>query len=236
MWRKEGFDMKKRIKWMLAGLGFTFGLQVLISLIFTGIAFSAARSETGTQEQSISLLVLSFAIGSFLVGGFVIGWMEEAMRILDALIVAILTLVLSGVIYAYLPAGNKSQFVTGLLMSGRPDRFEVTGLGVLFVVLALIAAAAGAYLGGRVSVPQESAIDRIALLLGLIGAVVGPFVLLAIGGNDPSNANQPNLPWYFLVIVLLLLLVIVAAGFIMFTRESHYEEEISISPDVRRGS
>jgi hypothetical protein len=222
--------MKKRIKWMLVGLGFTFGLQVLLSLIFTGIAISAARSETGTQEQSISLLVLSFAIGSFLVGGFVIGWMEEAMRILDAVAVAILTLVLSAVIYAFLPI--KDQFVTGLLLGGKSDRFEVTGLGVLFIVLSLTAAAAGAYLGGKVSVPQESAIDRIALLLGLIGAVVGPFVLLAIGGQPSSS--QPNLPWYFLVIVLLLLLIIVGAGFVMFTRESHYEEEISISPDVRR--
>ncbi len=226
--------MKKRIKWMLVGLGFTFGLQVLISLIFTGIAFSAARSETVTEGRSISLLALAFTIGSFLIGGFILGWMEEAMRILEAIVVAIVTLLLSGVIYAYLPAGNKSQFVTGLLLSGRPDRFEVTGFGILFVVLALVAAAAGAYLGGRVSVPQESAIDRVALLLGLIGAVVGPFVLLAIGGNDQSNSNQPNLPWYFLVIVLVLLLLIVAAGFLMFTRESHYEEEISISPDVRR--
>ncbi len=226
--------MRKRIKWMLVGLGFTFGLQVLISLIFTGLAFDAARSETVTEGRSTSLLVLSFTIGSFLVGGFIIGWMEEAMRILDAIAVAIVTLVLSGVIYAYLPI--KDQFSTGLLLSGRPDRFEVTGFGILFVSLALVAAAAGAYLGGRVSVPQESAVDRVALLLGLIGAVVGPFVLLAIGGNDKSNSTQPNLPWYFLVIVLLLLLLIVAAGFVMFTRESHYEEEISISPDARRGN
>jgi hypothetical protein len=226
--------MKKRIKWMLVDLGFTFGLQVLISLIFTGIAFSAASSETGVQERSISLLVFSFAVGSFLVGGFILGWMEEAMRIVDAIIVAIVTLALSIAIYAYLPTGNKSQFVTGLLLSGRTDRFELTGMGILFIVLALVAAAAGAYLGGRVSVPQESNIDRVALLLGLIGAVVGPFVLLAVGGSGQPNSTQPNLPWYFLVIVLLLLLVIVAAGFVMFTRESHYEEEISISPDVRR--
>jgi hypothetical protein len=83
-------------------------------------------------------------------------------------------------------------------------------MGILFIVLALVAAAAGAYLGGKVSVPQESNIDRVALLLGLIGAVVGPFVLLAIGGNNQPNSTQPNLPWYFLVIVLVLLLIIVA--------------------------
>ena len=229
--------MKKRIKWMLVDLGFTFGLQVLISLIFTSIAFSAAGSQTGVQERSISLLVLSFAVGSFLVGGFILGWMEEAMRIVDAMIVAAVTLGLSIAIYAYAIYAHlsiKDQFVTGLLLSGRTDRFELTGMGILFIVLALVAAAAGAYLGGKVSVPQESNIDRVALLLGLIGAVVGPFVLLAIGGNNQPNSTQPNLPWYFLVIVLVLLLIIVAAGFVMFTRESHYEEEISISPDVRR--
>jgi hypothetical protein len=61
---------------------------------------------------------------------------------------------------------------------------------------------------------------------------VGPFALLALGGRN--TGNQPELPWYFLVIVLVLLLVIVGVGFVMFTRESHYDEEISISPETRR--
>jgi MFS family permease len=224
--------MKNRIKWLLVGLGITFGLQVLISLIFTGIAFSAARSESGTQEESISVLILGFTIGSFLVGGFVIGWLEESIRVTDGLIVAVATLILSALIYISLPQGNKGQFVTGIYLGGGADQFLLTGRGAIFAALALVAAAAGSYLGGRVSAPQESALDRVAVLLGLIGAIVGPFVLLAVGGNE-SASNQPNLPWYFLVIVLVVLLLIVAAGFVMFTRESHYEEEISISPDRR---
>jgi hypothetical protein len=57
------------------------------------------------------------------------------------------------------------------------------------------------------------------------------FVLLAIGGRDPGNPNAPILPWYFLAIVLVLVLAIVGAGFVLFTRESHYEDEISISPE-----
>jgi hypothetical protein len=225
--------MKKRIKWLLAGLGITFGLQVLISLVFTGIAMDAAASPTGTQEGAISLLVFGFTLASFLIGGFVVGWMEEETRILEGVLVAALTLLASALIYVILPQGNKGQFVTGLYLSGGADEFTLTGRGIIFVALALVAAAAGAYIGGRVSAPQESAMDRVALLLGLLGAVVGPFLLLALSGGDSTNPNQQNLPWYFLVIVLLLLLVIVAAGFVMFTREANYEEEISISPDRR---
>jgi hypothetical protein len=53
-----------------------------------------------------------------------------------------------------------------------------------------------------------------------------------MGGRN--TGSQPELPWYFLVIVLVLLLLIVGVGFVMFTRESHYDEEISISPETRR--
>ncbi|HWP45060.1 MAG TPA: hypothetical protein VNO14_17590 [Blastocatellia bacterium] len=221
--------MKDRIKWILVGLGFTFGLQVIISLIFTGIAFSAARSETGVPQESISVLVIGISLGAFLIGGFIIGWMSEELRIIEALIVAIATLVLSALIFAALPEGNKGQFLTGLLVGNFTKH---PGQSAVFVVLALAAAAAGNYIGWHVKVPHEGVLDRAALLIGLIGAVVGPFALLAMGGRNTSG--QPELPWYFLLIVLVLLLVIVGVGFVMFTRESHYEEEISISPDTRR--
>ena len=225
--------MKDRIKWMLVGLGFTFGLQVLISLIFIGLAFSAARSKTPGQEGefvwgSFLLLVFGLSVGSFLIGGFVIGWMSESLRILDSLLVAALTLVLSALVYAALPEGNKAQFVIGWISSAS------IGQSLLFVLLGFVLAAVGAYLGWHVGVPQEGVLDRVALIIGLIGAIVGPFVLLAIGGRDPARPDQPNLPWYFLALVLVLVLVIVGVGFVLFTRESHYEEEISISPDTRR--
>ncbi|HKV42579.1 MAG TPA: hypothetical protein VJX67_25480, partial [Blastocatellia bacterium] len=85
--------------------------------------------------------------------------------------------------------------------------------------------------------PNEGVFDRVALLLGLIGAVVGPFVLLAIGGREPATSSQPGLPWYFLLIVLILLLVIIAIGFLMFARQSREsDEEISIRPEQHRDS
>jgi len=220
--------MRDRIKWMLVGLGFTFGLQVIISLVFTGIAFSAARSEAGFQQGTISLLVFGFTLGAFLIGGFVIGWMSEELRIGDAIIVAIFTLVLSAIVYMVLPESNKGQFVTANWFADSTGHIAFRGQSALFIILSLIGASAGTYLGWHVNVPEEGMLDRIALVIGLIGAVVGPFVLLALGGRDQ---NQNQLPWYFLVIVLVLLLVIIGIGFVMFTRESHYEEEISISPE-----
>ena len=167
-------------------------------------------------------------VGAFLVGGFVIGWLTEELRIVDALIVAIVTLALTLLVYMALPPINKGQFISGVLLNN-------VGRGLVLGVLALIAAAIGAYWGWHLKVPQEGVFDRIALVVGLVGAVVGPFVLLAVGGRDSSNPSAPNLPWYFLAIVLVLVLVIVGVGFVLFTRESHYEDEISISPEHHKG-
>ncbi|HTG14284.1 MAG TPA: hypothetical protein VK747_03355 [Blastocatellia bacterium] len=215
--------MKDRIKWILVGLGFTFGLQVIISLIYTGVAYSAARG-SGVPQDTIVVTAFGLMLGAFLIGGFVVGWMSEEVRVLDSIIVAALTLVLTLLVYSALPSGNKGQFVSGYLLNN-------VNRGAVFVALALIAAAIGSFWGSRVKVPQEGVLDRVALLIGLVGAVVGPFVLLAVGGNDPNNPNQANLPWYFLVIVILVVLAIVGVGFVLFTRESHYDEEISISPE-----
>lgn len=216
--------MKDRLKWTLVGIGFTFGLQVIISLLFTGVAYGTRESSADVVSDTAAAVAFGAALGAFLVGGFVIGWLTEEMRIVDSLIVALLTLALTLFVYTALPAGNKGQFVSGYLLSD-------VRRGVLFAVVALIAAVIGAYWGWHLKVPQEGVFDRIALAAGLVGVVVGPFVLLAIGGRDPSNPNAPNLPWYFLAIVLVLVLAIVGAGFVLFTRESHYEDEISISPE-----
>lgn len=216
--------MKDRLKWTLVGIGFTFGLQVIISLLFTAFAYSTKESRADVFSDTAAAVAFGAALGAFLVGGFVIGWLTEEMRIVDSLIVALLTLALTLFVYTALPAGNKGQFVSGYLLSD-------VRRGVLFSIVALIAAVIGAYWGWHLKVPQEGVFDRIALAAGLVGVVVGPFVLLAIGGRDPGNPNAPILPWYFLAIVLVLVLAIVGAGFVLFTRESHYEDEISISPE-----
>lgn len=66
-------------------------------------------------------------------------------------------------------------------------------------------------------------------LLRFVGAaLVGPFMLLTIGGSESNN-----LPWSFWAIVPLLLLAVISVGFLRFTRESHEAKAISISPDRR---
>jgi len=217
--------MKDRVKWILVGLGFTFGLQVVISLLFTGIAYSNKSSSADVVSDTAIAVAFGASLGAFLVGCFIIGWLTEELRIVDSLIVAVSTLALTVLVYgALLPAGRKGQFVSGYLLSD-------VRRGILFAVFALIAGVIGSYWGWHLKVPQEGVFDRIALVAGLIGAVVGPFVLLAVGGRDPSSPNAPILPWYFLAIVLVLVLLIVGAGFVLFTRESHYDDEISISPE-----
>jgi MFS family permease len=216
--------MKDRIKWILVGLGVTFGLQVIISLLFTGIAYSNKGSTADVLSDTASAVAFGAALGAFLIGGFVIGWLTEELRVVDSLIVSLLTLALTLLVYTALPSRNNGLFVSGYLLSD-------VRRGALFAVVALIAGVIGAYWGWHLKVPQEGVIDRIALVAGLVGVVVGPFVLLAIGGRDPSTPNAPGLPWYFLVIVLVLVLVIVGVGFVLFTRESHYDDEISISPE-----
>jgi hypothetical protein len=62
-------------------------------------------------------------------------------------------------------------------------------------------------------------------LLGLkfltmfIGAVVGPLVLLVVGGRDSKTLSESGLAWSFLAIALLLLISL-GAGFSMFRREA----------------
>jgi MFS family permease len=216
--------MRDRIKWTLIGLGFTFGLQIIISLLFSGIANRTARN----QIDIWWMIAYGLALGAFLVGGFVIGWMSEERRMLDATLVTVVALMLVSLVYLALPNASRGQFVSGYFLSG----FQRS---LIFTLLSLGGAAAGAYLGWHVKVPQEHAVDRIALLVGLLGAVIGPFVLLAISGTDPASPDQASLPWYVLVMVILVVLVVIGVGFLMFTRESH-PEDTSISPDRRAGA
>src|SRR5215208_7993922 len=129
--------MKDRTKWILVGLSFTFGLQVLISLAFTAIAYSAASSQTGVPPDTFLVTAFGLTVSAFLIGGFVIGWMSEEVRVLDSMLVTVITLALVFLVYTALPHGNKAQFVSGYLLNDMRR-------GSLFLIFALIAAAIGA--------------------------------------------------------------------------------------------
>ena len=82
--------MKDRIKWILVGVGFTFGLQVIISLLFTGVAYSNRSSAADVISDTAVAVAFGSALGAFLIGGFVMGWLTDELRIVDALIAAVL--------------------------------------------------------------------------------------------------------------------------------------------------
>jgi hypothetical protein len=63
-------------------------------------------------------------------------------------------------------------------------------------------------------------------LVMFIGVVVGPLVLLAVGGRDLNTLWETGLAWSFLAIALLLLISL-GAGFLMFSRKARVP---SISP------
>src|SRR6185436_9817810 len=109
--------MKDRTKWILVGLGFTFGLQVIISLVFTGIAYSAATSKANILQDPVLMAAFGLSLGAFMIGGFVIGWMSEEMRVLDSLFVTVATMVLISLVYVALPHTNRGQFVSGYFLS-----------------------------------------------------------------------------------------------------------------------
>jgi hypothetical protein len=81
----------------------------------------------------------------------------------------------------------------------------------------------------NVKAASAGAFERPAPLFKFVAAaLVGPFILLTIGGRQSNN-----LPWYFWATILLMLLAVICIGFLRFTRESHEAEDISISPDRR---
>ena len=67
-------------------------------------------------------------------------------------------------------------------------------------------------------------------LVGILLAVLGPFllVMLSFDGGETSS-----LPWYIWISMPLLLIAIIVAGFLMFKRKSVDADEISISPKNR---
>ena len=75
---------------------------------------------------------------------------------------------------------------------------------------------------------SSNSFTRTAALVGITAAVAGPFLMLTIGGREANN-----LPWYIWTIVPLFLLVVIGGGILMFRRESHDAEDISIRPKNR---
>lgn len=80
----------------------------------------------------------------------------------------------------------------------------------------------------RFKVFSADSYTRTAAFIGIAAAVLGPFLLLTIGGREANN-----MPWYVWTILPLLLLLVVAAGVLVFNRRKQGSEDISINPKNR---
>ncbi len=215
--------MRERIKWIIVGFGFMVGIQVVTSLMLIGLIQVAERTPGSLQEWSLSLAIYGLALSAFLIGGFVIGRVNEQLRFIDALVAAIATLAFSALVYLLLPEGSRGLFPGSIWLSEAGGRWAFAWVSALSVVVALAVAALGSYLGYLMTMPVESLIERLLAVLGVIGAIGGPVVLLVAGGL--------GLPWYLLILGPVILLACVGLGYWMFARESHRAEDISIRPE-----
>lgn len=69
---------------------------------------------------------------------------------------------------------------------------------------------------------------RIPIFCFIAAAIITPFALLTLGGNQSNN-----LPWYFWTALALLMLSVLSAAFFRFAHGPH-PADLSISPDVKR--
>lgn len=72
------------------------------------------------------------------------------------------------------------------------------------------------------------ATTRLTAIVGLATAVAGPFLLVTLGGRGNSH-----LPWYIWATILLLGSAVIIGGLLMYRRDSHDAEDISIRPKNR---
>jgi hypothetical protein len=81
----------------------------------------------------------------------------------------------------------------------------------------------------KLKATSSGAFDTPARLFWFVAAaMVAPFALLLIGGDEPNR-----LPWSFWAIVTMGVLTVISIGFVRFTRVSNEAECISISPERR---
>jgi hypothetical protein len=215
--------MKERIKWIAIGFGFMVGIQVLASLLFIGLAQMLGASPNLLLESYWVFVILGLTLGAFFLGGFIIARVEEAPRIIDAVIAAIATLALSVIVFLALPEGARNQFSGSKWLADAVGNAASPWVGALLIAPALIVSALGAYLGYSITRPIESAVERFVSMLGLACAVGGPVIALIIGGFI--------LPWHAAIVGLALILPGVVISYRLFKRGAHEAEDVSISPE-----
>lgn len=217
--------MKERMKWIIIGFGFMVGIQVLASLLFS-LLLQISNQRPGTVESDQWVLVLfGLTLAAFLIGGLVMGRFEVRARLLDAVWAAILTLMVSNVMFYVLPEGTRQQFIGSIWLLDANGQFAPLWLSVLQMLPALGAAAIGAALGYHMTTPVCPVWERFVGMMGLVGAFAGIVVVFVMGSMV--------IPWHWLVLALALVVVGISGTYFSFKRGAHEMEAMAILPEHR---
>jgi hypothetical protein len=219
--------MKERLKWIVAGLGFIAGVQLITSLMLVGLAKMFELWPAAYIEWQFMLVIYGLTLGAFMVGGFVIGRVNREPRFIDAFITAIAMLAITSVIHVLVPEGQRYQFTGSIWITGAGSFPAFSWWSWLFAVPALAASFTGAYLGYLMTIPLESAHERFLELVGVFSSVVAPITALFIAAIA--------MPWYVFVVVTLTVFIALSVGYWRFAHNPLDTEEISISPEHQRG-
>lgn len=215
--------MKERVKWIVVGFGFMVGIQVLASLLFIGLAQMLRASPNLVLEPYGVFVIFGLTLGAFFLGGFVIGRVEEAPRIIDAVIAAIVTLALSVIVFLALPESSNDQFTGSKWLADAAGNASSPRVGALLIAPALIASALGAYLGYSMTTQVESMVERFVATLGLACAIGGPVIALIIGGFI--------LPWYAVTVGMVIILSGFVISYWLLKRAAREADDVFISLD-----
>ena len=207
--------MKERLKWLCVGVGVMFGMQLLILFIVHNLI-----PATAPPGFSNLLATIVYTLVAFLAGGFVIGLMAERIEIVEPVVATVLTLAID--VLTTLAGG-----LSGMFLFSYAFRQGDYGVALTIGCVGVVAALAGALAGERLEAPVESWINQALTILGLVGLVMGPYIVISAAMTIPRSVT--------LAFGILLLGGIWLVSH-HFHKQDEEEEAMSIRPEATRES
>jgi hypothetical protein len=204
--------MKERIKWLCMGVGVMYGMQLIILLIIHNLIPLSAP-----PTFSVLLSTVVYTLVAFMAGGFVIGLMSERVAIIEPAIATVLTLAIDAI--TAIAGGLSGMFLFSFAIAQGNY-----GTALTIAAVAFVAAMAGSLTGERMATPTETWVDQTLVILGMLGLVTAPFLLLSTFLPRPVSIGMG--------VLLLCAVWLISRHFHQQDRE---EEELSIRPEhIRR--
>jgi hypothetical protein len=201
-------DLKERMRWLLLGIGVMYATQSAILLII-----HYAAPNWGPEGFHNILATIGTMLAAFLIGGFVIGLMAERILLIEPTLAAVGALLIDMLLTK--TGVLKEMFLSSIALEARE-------YGTVFTIaaIAVVATIAGSLVGERMVTPQEQRIGPVVLVIGLVGLLLGPFLVLS-----------KYVPMAFSLIVGLALLGGIGLAAYRFTHPRHDMDEMSINPE-----